>query len=153
GGVPDHEIHAEDYIHSMALGFGVRRSAYFDSVALMRIAEQARALPDVADVALVMGTVANRAMLAGAGMLPAGAPDRVGEGLLVVVGARPDAATGAALDRVEALLDSRREVEPDAADVAPRTVTGAARRTGRATVAVVAVPGPYAALEAHEALS
>src|SRR2546422_8189387 len=37
--------------------------SYFDSVALMRVAEQARQIPGVIEVALVMGTPANRATL------------------------------------------------------------------------------------------
>ena len=54
----------------MPLAVTVRRSAYFDSVALMRVAEQARQLAGVTEVSAVMGTPANRAMLAEAGMLP-----------------------------------------------------------------------------------
>lgn len=136
----------------MPLGFTVRRSGYFDSVVLMRIAEQARQLAGVIEVAAVMGTPANRAMLAGAGMLPPDAPAADAADLLVAVNAHSDAAVTAALARVGELLDARREIQPERRDAAPRSLVSAAR-AARASVAVVAVPGPYAALEAHQALS
>ena len=136
----------------MPFGFTVRRSAYFDSVALMRVAEQARQLAGVTEVAAVMGTPANRAMLAEAGMLPPDAPATEASDLLVVVSARTDDAARAALARVGELLATRRDAGPERDDVKPRTLVSAARGVS-ASVAVVAVPGPYAALEAHQALS
>jgi FdrA protein len=137
---------------TVAVGFTVRRGAYFDSVALMRVAEQARSLAGVKDVAAVMGTPANRTMLAEAGMLPSGAPATDAADLLVVVSAGTDEAVRAALARMSELLDARRDTGPAQRDAAPRTLASAAR-AGTPGVAVVAVPGPYAALEAHQALS
>lgn len=136
----------------MSLGFTVRRSAYFDSVVLMRVAEQARQLTGVTEVAAVMGTPANRAMLAEAGMLPPDASTTDASDLLVVVSASTDDAARAALARVGELLAVRRDAGPAADDVKPRTLVSAAR-AGAPNIAVVAVPGPYAALEAHQALS
>jgi FdrA protein len=173
---------------TMAIGFSVRHSAYFDSVALMRVAEQARALAGVIEVAVVMGTPANRAMLADAGLLPPDAPPTDAGDLVVAVSASTDEAVAAAVARVNDLLAARPDATPDDGSVesggravtpegrgdapggrtvapggrrgapardriAPRTLLSAAR-TGRApNVAVIAVPGPYAALEAHQALS
>jgi FdrA protein len=137
---------------TVAVGFVVRRGAYFDSVALMRVAEQARGLAGVQDVAAVMGTPANRAMLAEAGLLPPDAPATDAADLLVAVSAGTDDAVRAALARVTERLDTRRDAGPAQHDVAPRTLVSAAR-AGTPGVAVVAVPGPYAALESHQALS
>src|SRR5262249_23427515 len=130
----------------------------FDSVALMRLSEQARGLAGVIEVALVMGTEANRAMLAGAGLLPPGAPPSAATDLLVAVSAATDEAVNAALARVTELLDARPEGGADgrpegSAGIAPRTLVSAARSGGSPNVAVIAVPGPYAASEAHQALS
>jgi FdrA protein len=139
----------------MPLGFTVRRSAYFDSVALMRVAEGARALSGVREVAVVMGTPANRAMLADAGLVPADAPPTGASDLVVAVSASTEEAVSAALARVDELLAARGDAAPDArADrIAPRTLVSAARAAGEQPVAVIAVPGGYAALEAHQALS
>ena len=144
----------------MPLGLSVRRSAYFDSVALMRVAEQARGLAGVLEVAVVMGTPANREMLADSGLLPSGAPPTDAADLIVAVSASTDEAVSAAIARVNELLTARRETAPGGREttpergtVAPCTLVSAARAGGAASVALIAVPGPYAALEAHQALS
>ena len=137
----------------MAIGFSLRHGTYFDSVALMRVAEGARGLAGVREVALVMGTPANRAMLAEAEMLPPDAPPTEAADLLVVVSANTDEAVRAALARVDELLAARRGATAEDRAAAPRTLASAARASGAASVALIAVPGPYAALEAHQALS
>src|SRR5213593_2116095 len=102
------------------LGWTIRRSAYFDSVALMRVAEQARQIPGVLEVTLVMGTPANRATLVASELWPVDAPATAPEDLLIAVRAKSD--------------DAR-------------------RLAGVANLALIAVPGPYAAIDAHQALS
>ncbi len=67
------------------LGWTIRRSAYFDSVALMRVAEQARQIPGVLEVTLVMGTPANRATLVASELWPVDAPATAPEDLLIAV--------------------------------------------------------------------
>jgi succinyl-CoA synthetase alpha subunit len=136
------------------LGWTIRRSSYFDSIALMRVAEDARLVPGVLDVALVMATPANRAMLADAGLWSAAAPDAAPDDLLVAVRAKTDEAVRRALARIDQLLVAPRESAPAARDdVGPRTILSAARRAGSANLALIAVPGTYAAVEAHQALS
>jgi FdrA protein len=137
----------------VSFGFTVRRSVYFDSVALMRVAEQARQLRGVTEVALMMGTPANRAMLAEARMLPPDVPATDAADLLAVVSADTEHTVRAALTRVAELLNARRDVGPAQSELAPRTLVSAARTVAAPSVAVVAVPGPFAALEAHQALS
>lgn len=135
------------------LGWTIRRGSYFDSIALMRVAAEARRVPGVAEVALVMGTPGNRAMLVEAGMWPADGPHAAPSDLLIAVRAASDEAVRAALDRVEQLLGAPRDAGPAREDAAPRSVLSAARRTAGANLAVVAVPGPFAAADAHQALS
>src|SRR5262245_22820812 len=136
------------------LGWTIRRSAYFDSVALMRVAEQAREIPGVMEVALVMGTPANRAMLVASELWPADEPATPPDDLLIAVRAKTDDAVRLALDSIERRLDTPRETSSAARDdVTPRTIVGARRRAGSANLALIAVPGPYAAIDAHQALS
>ena len=138
---------------SARLAWTVRRNAYFDSIDLMQIAEQVRPLAGVIDVALVLATPAGRSMLEEAGMWSPEAPEAGPSDLLVAVRAESEAAGHRALARVEELLSARRESEPARDDAMPRTIGSAARRAAPASVAVVAVPGAHAALEAHQALS
>jgi succinyl-CoA synthetase alpha subunit len=139
----------------MRLVWSVRRNSYFDSIDLMRVAEQARQLAGVVEVAVVMGTPPGRSMLADAGMWPAEAPDAGPSDLLISVRASTEAAASGAIKSVEALLDAGRggTAGPSHADMMPRTTAAAARSGGAANVAVIAVPGAYAAIEAHQALS
>ncbi len=137
----------------MPLGWMVRRSSYFDSIALMRVAEQARQVAGVTDVAAVMGTPANRAMLAEAGLSSAETPETDVSDLLVAVRATTDEAVQGALKRVAELLSTRREVGAGHEEQPPRTTWTAARVAANASLALIAVPGPDAVLEAHQALS
>jgi FdrA protein len=138
---------------SARLAWTVRRNSYFDSIDLMQIAEQVRQLTGVLDVAVVMGTPAGRSMLEEAGMWSSEAPEAGPSDLLVAVRAEGETAGRRALTRVEELLSARRESGPARDDAMPRTIAAAARRAAPASVAVVAVPGAHAALEAHQALS
>src|SRR5207237_9193768 len=91
----------------MLLAWAVRRNSYFDSIDLMRVAEQVRQLAGVAEVAVVMGTPAGRSMLAEAGMWPAEAPESGPSDLLVSVRARPETVAKRALASVDALMCAR----------------------------------------------
>ncbi|MUL42126.1 FdrA family protein [Streptomonospora sp. PA3] len=134
----------------------VRKGAYRDSVALMRVT---REVADVAgvDAALVaMATDLNLGILAEMGCAaPAGTgPDD----LLIAVRAADGAALERALGAAESALAAMSRGGDGAApaDVPPRTLRTAARRAeaqGRpATLALVSVPGRYAAAEAFDAL-
>src|SRR6266436_2025838 len=137
----------------MRLAWTVRRNSYFDSIDLMRVAEQARQLAGVAEVAVVMGTPAGRSMLAEAGMWPSEAPEAGPSDLLVSVRASTETVANRALASVEELLSASRDTEQARGDVLPRTTAGAARKSAATNVALIAVPGAYAAVEAHQALS
>jgi succinyl-CoA synthetase alpha subunit len=135
------------------LAWTVRQNSYFDSIDLMRVAEQARQLVGVTDVAVLMGTPSGHAMLAEAGMWPPEAPQAGPSDLLISVRAATEAAADRALEYVEELLRAGRDVEPARAGIAPRTTASAARRAPAAQIAIVAVPGEYATVDAHQALS
>ncbi len=137
----------------MRLMWAVRRNSYFDSIDLMRVAEQAKQLAGVSEVAVVMGTPPGRSMLAEAGMWPAEAPAAGPSDLLISVRASTEAAANRALASVEELLNASRATEQTRADVLPRTTAVAARGSAATNVALIAVPGAYAAVEAHQALS
>ena len=131
----------------------IRRNSYHDSVALMRVSEQARALAGVVSAAVVMATDLNREMLAENGLLTDEAKTAGPNDLVVALRATSSEAAGSAVATIEALLVSRRIESAAAADVLPRSTISAARRAEGATLALISVPGPYAAAEAQQALS
>jgi FdrA protein len=130
----------------------LRRNAYYDSVRLMRVTAELRALPGVAAAAALMATEPNRAALTEAGLLTAEAERAGPTDLVLAVRAETADAAGAALARGEMLL-SPRDASGPATEIGPRSTFAAARRAAGAGLAVVSVPGPFAALEAHQALS
>lgn len=130
----------------------VRADEYVDSVKLMSVS---RAMQDVAGIewaSAVMGTATNMDLLRESGFdeLPdVGASDL----LLAVMADSEDAASSA----IQAALDSIQHTGDDGGtrDIArhvPKTVSAATAQLEGANVAVVSVPGAYAALEAFRAL-
>jgi FdrA protein len=129
----------------------LRGGTYSDSVTLLQVTRAVRSSPGVTAALVAMATELNLDLLAGLGLTPpagAGPND-----LLVGVRADDDAALAAALTALDAALQAS-TARPASAAGAPepaRTTASAAARTG-ATLALVSVPGPYAFLEAMDAL-
>jgi FdrA protein len=123
---------------------------YADSVRLMGIARALRGRDGIAACEVAMGTPSNLAALADLGAEASASPGDV----VVAVDADGDEAE-AALAEAERMLSSAGGSANGAgagAPAAPRTLVAAAALAG-ANVALISVPGEYAALEAHRALS
>src|SRR5262245_48475171 len=120
----------------------VRRDTYRDSVELMRIAALLEGRPGVARAALLMGTPANRALLAEAGFPETGAAARASD-LVIAVAGSAGGAVDAALAEADRLLASP-PVAPMApgAEPAPRSLAEAAARPPGAALAIISTPGP-----------
>lgn len=132
----------------MTLRWLVRPNTYHDSIALMRISEALAGEQGVVRAAAVMATPLNVELLAADGLLPPAVPATADDLLVTVLGA-DEAAAAAALARVDELLAPR---DVSGAERAPfRTLARAAAVTA-SNLAIVAVPGPLAALEAYDAL-
>lgn len=136
----------------------VRSSFYQDSVALMRLAQDLRALPGVRDAAALMGTPANHELLTSAG-LGTGEAKSAGPGdLILAVDAESAALAEAALAAADGLVAARRQALETAAGThpvggpRPRTLDSALRHLPGANLAVISVPGLYAKAEAVHAL-
>ncbi len=134
----------------------VRRNLYADSVALMQLSRTLTTLPEVEDAAAVMSTEANQELLQQAGLLePSVDPGELGgpNDLLIIIRAATDAAIEAALQAVEQGLSRR--AGRDTGTVAqhrPRSLEQAARQQPALNLALISVPGAYAAVEALQAL-
>ena len=128
-----------------------RGGTYSDSVTLMQVTQAVRSSPGVTAALVAMATELNLELLAGLGLTP---PDGAGPNdLLVGVRAQDDDALAAALAALDAALRAS-TARPAAGATGPepaRTTASAASRT-TATLALVSVPGPYAFLEAMDAL-
>lgn len=132
----------------------LRPNLYKDSVALMRIAQSVLAQPGVSGCTLLMGTPANRAILADAGLdRPELAKARPSD-LMIVVEADDDEAVARAREAIEQRLQGDEGARVQASDAARpvRAITLAHAHDPQAALVQISVPGPYAAAEAMKAL-
>jgi FdrA protein len=141
----------------MADGFvalAVRRNTYVDSVTLLQVSAEVAGLAGVLDAALVMATELNRDVLRDSGLLGGDAPTASANDLIIAVRGVDNATAAHGLNEAEALL-SKRRTTPSADETAfvPRSIRGAFRADPEANLAVISVPGPYAASEARQALA
>ena len=130
----------------------IKSSAYFDSVTLMLVQREVRALPGVREAGAVMGTEANKELLRDAGLLSSEASRAGPDDLILAVDAGDEASADAALTRAEELLVRRRDSSATAEGYRPKTVASAARMLAGANLALISVPGRFAAGVAAEAL-
>jgi len=136
-----------------ALRIRTRGDTYVDSVQLMAATRTMLERPGVGWAAAVMGTPANLAKLADQGF---GTDQLRGVGandLALAVRAGNEREAGAALEAGMSALVQAPPAPAGPVERAPRTLEEAVAAMGGANVALVSVPGPFAALEAHKALS
>jgi FdrA protein len=136
----------------MAQATLVKRGAYHDSVTLLNLARMLRGRPGVREVAVVMGTPANRDLLAQASLLTDEAAAATANDLVVVVDADSMAIAGEAAASVETQLAERVARGDDRRGGRPRTLASALGRMPEANLALISVPGAFAAAEARRAL-
>jgi len=134
----------------MTVHVEVRKNTYYDSVTLMALTRKMAALPGVAEAVAVMATAMNRDLLASVGLLTGDAALAGADDLVVAIKADSDAACAAALAVFSGAADKR------AADKKAATtfvsLDAAVRHLPDANLAVISVPGEYAAREARAAL-
>ena len=125
----------------------VKRNTYFDAISLMKIARTLTAMDGIEDAAAIMGTEPNLQLLAEAGLTPfegnAGPAD-----VLLVVRANNDSSAEAALQAAEKQLAQRPTTYSDSSpggQKPPRSLEQALQLQPDARLAVISVPGPYAA--------
>jgi FdrA protein len=136
----------------MAVHTRIKPSEYHDSVTLMQTAQALLMLNCVNDAAVVMGTAANRQILAEAGLLSSEAESARADDLLIVVKADDDNAAALAMARAEEML-ARQDVRgAGPRPTRPKSLASAVAAHPEANLAVISVAGRYAAAEARTAL-
>lgn len=131
----------------------VRSGRYYDSVTLMAVSRRLRSTPGVERAAVVMGTPLNLKQLTDAG-LPAPDTAVTANDVVVAVGAATAADADAAVAEAERALAGGLPAAGHAAakKSAPRSVAAALAGGFAARLAMISVPGEYAAREARLAL-
>jgi FdrA protein len=127
----------------------VERGRYLDSVALMRLSRRLAALPGIEGAALMIGSPSNKGLLRDAGLLAAEGEQAGANDLVIAVRASDQRSAQRALDSALTLVAEKPQSEafPHA-----RSLAGGIESMPQANLALISVPGDYAALEARKAL-
>jgi FdrA protein len=132
----------------------VKPKTYQDSVRLMRLSELLSAIGQVKQATVAMGTDANKRVLAEVGLLTDDVDHAGANDLVIVIDAESDAVARDAITEAERVLaeHDRPASRNGAPDAPPKTLEQARRKLDAANMALISVPGEYAALEAAKAL-
>ncbi|NPA91943.1 MAG: acyl-CoA synthetase FdrA [Chloroflexi bacterium] len=128
----------------------IRPGAYYDSVVLMQLQRALVELPGVEDAGVVMGTEANKELLAQVDLLTPEVASAAADDLVIVVKAESEEAALQALSQVDELLKRRRSKSTQ--QFRPKTLESATKVLPEAQWVLISVPGRYAAGVAREAL-
>lgn len=129
----------------------VRSGIYYDSVVLMQLQRSLSAQPDILDAGVMMGTDANKDLLAQSDMLASDVLEAAANDLVIVVKAESEKAAQSALEKVDELLTTRRGESGDEA-YRPKSLETAVQMLPDAQWVLVSVPGLYAADVTRQAL-
>lgn len=131
----------------------VKPSFYMDSVALMRCSREIAALDGVEDAALMMGTPANLRIMADAGVLDAEGEAAGASDLVIAIRAVHGSAAETAMRDALAFLDQPARRQQAGEAWRPKTLRAGMKVMPDANLALISVPGDYAAAEARKALN
>src|SRR5690242_18947565 len=129
----------------------IQSNRYQDSVTLMQVAGQVRALPGIADAALMMGTDPNKEMLRDADLLTdAGAA--AGPNDLIIALRGTEDGVAAVRGQIDALLRVEVPARGTHEREAPHSLAAGLAAMPDANLVLISTPGLYAAAEARKAL-
>ena len=133
----------------MVTGYVIRKNEYHDSVFLMRVARRISEQKGILQAAALMGTEKNKVLLAEIGIGGKEIDSAAPGDLILAVQAEDGETLAAVLGNLEGWL----RTSPDPTGAIPiRTLEEALSRQPRSNLAVISVPGEYAAGEARRAL-
>lgn len=130
----------------------IRKGFYLDSVALMRLSREIADAPGIVEAALMMGTPSNTAIMRNAGLLGDDVAAQ-GNDLILAVKAESEQAARAALDQALRSLDKPKTQSSGEAAWRPRSIAAAVKGNPGVNLALISVPGDFAAAEARKALN
>lgn len=130
----------------------VRRGFYMDSVALMRHSRTVGSLPGIVQAAMMIGSATNKSLMEEAGLLTEEGRTAGPNDLIIAICAETAEGGIGALDEAEALLDRVEARGSGSGEYRPRSIDTAVQALPGANLALVSVPGEFAADEARKAM-
>lgn len=130
----------------------VRTNAYYDSVTLMRISQEARKLSGVREVLVGMGTELNKESLRNVGLLNIKAENADPNDLMIGIRTEDDVNIDDVLKKIEEMFSAKKNTKLDDEMQKFQHIEEVAKLEEDYNLAVISVPGVYAAREAKIAL-
>ena len=130
----------------------VLKNLYRDSVALMRLSREIEGLENVEQATAIMGTENNKELLEQAGLLADSGKSATPQDLIVAFNLTPSGREETVMASVQQRLMAGRQGAGGGTDYQPRSLEGAVRTLPQANLAMISVPGTYAAREARKAM-
>jgi succinyl-CoA synthetase alpha subunit len=131
----------------------VRTNAYFDSVTLMKVSGEISKLSGVLDVMVGMGTDLNKDSLKDVGIFSAECETASPNDLMIGIKVETENSLTAALNKIEELLTRRVRTALGSSEKIYERLEEVAKLGEAYNLAVISVPGSYAAREAKTALN
>lgn len=131
----------------------INKNTYQDSVVLMLLTNEISAIEGVNKVSIMMGTPANKDIFASSGLRTPELEEATANDMAIVIDAESDEVVEKVLVEVEEFLASQSKSSSTKSEQTIRSWEGALKELPDANLAVISVPGVYAASVANRALS
>lgn len=136
----------------MAVKIIIKKNAYQDSVALMAISSKITAIDGVNEAVVSMATEMNKDLLQNVGMLTKEVAACDANDLVIAIQAQTDDICDEAVALVTELIAKRVPAQSGSREVCLTTIASAVQQFPESNMAVISVPGVFAAREAKMAL-
>lgn len=128
----------------------VRKNAYYDSVTLMILSKDLKKITGVKQALVGMGTELNRELACSIGLNAPGFEEISANDFFIAVECTDDLAFKASLDKVDEMLNKKSQAKKNT--YAPPTLSGAIKIDPAVNMALISVPGKFAADVAQSCL-
>jgi FdrA protein len=135
----------------MSIQVVIRSNAYYDSVTLMQISKKIEGIAGIQRAMVSMGTDMNKELLANAGLMTDEVQNATPSDLVIAFLADRDDLFDEVLQKIDEAL-AKKAVSGGESVVPPASIESAVKREPGSNIAVISLPGQYAAAEAMKAL-
>src|SRR5699024_485134 len=130
----------------------VQKNVYHDSVTLMSLSGSIHQLEGVKEAVVSMATQMNKELLSNIGLLTDEAKNATDNDLIIAVEANSEQRVQEVMDFINEQLHAKKTTTTEGGDKPVKTFKSALSRVPDANMAVISVPGKYAAREAKQAI-
>jgi len=131
----------------------IEKNAYHDSVTLMSLSGKVLQQEGVVDAVVSMATKMNKDLLANVGMMTNEAQSASENDLIIAIKTEDEDTLNSIVEYVDKQLNSKKLASGKKGNEAVKTLNGAIHALPDANLAVISVPGEFAAREARKALN